>query len=243
MSMFLFVLLLLQQPADEARILTEQGLAHYNVGEYDKAIDEFKRAYLLSKTPALLFNIAQAQRLKGDCREALQSYKAYLRADPSANRAKIEARIAEREKCAKKNPAPTPTPTPPTPPPPAPTPTPPAPTATPAPAPVERQPPSKVPPLLVGAGGLVAAGVGTMLLISVNSDVEALKQSCSPNCDPKRWSDLPTKADVGYVLIGVGGAAVAGGVVWWYLRGRGEEDSSRAWIAPTPTGFVVGGKF
>src|SRR5215471_6877228 len=107
MSTFLLIVALLQQP-DEAKQLTEQGLAHYNVGEYDKAVDEFKRAYLLSKTPALLFNIAQAQRLKGDCKEALQSYKAYLRADPSANRAKIEARIAEMEKCVKEKPAETP---------------------------------------------------------------------------------------------------------------------------------------
>jgi tetratricopeptide (TPR) repeat protein len=253
MHAFLLIAALLQTPEPDAKQLTEQGLAHYNVGEYDKAIDEFKRAYLLSKTPVLLFNIAQAQRLKGDCKEALQSYKAYLRADPSAQRAKIDARIAEMEKCVKEKPEVAP------PPPQTQTQTPPqtqtqtqtqtltltpTPTPTPTPAPVERTPPSKVPPLLLGAGGLVVAGVGTALLISVSGDVNDLQNSCSPHCDPKTWDGLPGRADIAYVLIGVGGAAVVGSVVWYYLRGRSEESSySRTWIAPSPNGFVVGGAF
>jgi tetratricopeptide (TPR) repeat protein len=243
MHAFLLIAALLQQAEGDAKQLTEQGLAHYNVGEYDKAIDEFKRAYLISKTPALLFNIAQAQRLKGDCKEALQSYKAYLRADPSANRQKIDARIAEMEKCVKEKPEPTPTPTPepkPEPPPTQPVQVTPV---QPTPPPAERQRPSKVPPLLLGAGGLVVAGVGTALLISVNGDVGDLQNSCSPHCDPKTWSDLPTRADIGYVLVGVGAAAVAGSVVWWYLRDREETSYSRTWISPTPNGFVLGGAF
>ena len=247
MHAFLLIAALLQAPEGDAKQLTEQGLAHYNVGEYDKAIDEFKRAYLISKTPALLFNIAQAQRLKGDCKEALQSYKAYLRADPSANRQKIEARIAEMEKCVKEKPeAPPPqTQTPP----PTTTPTEPptqpvqvTPVQPPTP-PAERQRPSKTPPLLLGAGGLVVAGVGAALLISVNGDVGDLQNSCSPHCDPKTWSDLPTRADIGYVLVGVGAAGVAGSIVWWYLRDREDTSYSRTWISPTPNGFVLGGAF
>jgi tetratricopeptide (TPR) repeat protein len=246
-ALLLIVTALAQPRAEEAQQLTEQGLAHYNVGEYDKAIDEFKRAYLISKRPALLFNIAQAQRLKGDCKEALQTYKAYLRADPAANRSKIESRIAEMEKCVKEKPevAPPPTPeSPPTPPStPAPTPAPSAPVTR---APALREPPSKVPPLLLGAGGLACAGVGVALLISVGGDVSDLQNSCSPRCDPKAWSDLPTRADLGYVLIGVGGAAVVGSVFWAYLRGHSEESAdsgAHTWIAPTPTGFVLGGAF
>ena len=247
MMTFLLLAALAQPPADDPKQLTEQGLAHYNVGEYDKAIDEFKRAYLISKTPALLFDIAQAQRLKGDCKEALQTYKAYLRADPSANRQKIEARIAEMEKCVKEKPEVAPAPAP-QPPPPEPTPTP-APQrvpvvsvqpATPLPEP---HTPSKLPPLLLGAGGIVIAGVGAVLLISVDGDVGDLQNSCSPHCDPKSWQDLPTRADIGYVLVGAGAAAVAGSVVWWYLRDREASSYSRTFIAPTPNGLVLGGAF
>ena len=244
MHAFLLIAALLQQGEGDAKQLTEQGLAHYNVGEYDKAIDEFKRAYLIAKTPVLLFDIAQAQRLKGDCKEALQTYKAYLRADPSANRQKIEAHIAEMEKCVKEKPEPAPAPTP-EPPPPAPAPTPVQVTPVPTPPPpVERQPPSKVPPLLLGAGGLVIAGVGSALLISVGGDVSDLQNSCSPHCDPKTWDGLPTRADIGYVLVGVGAAAVAGSVIWWYVRDRQDASTySRTWISPTPNGFVLGGAF
>ena len=245
MHAFLLIAALLSQAEGDAKQLTEQGLAHYNVGEYDKAIDEFKRAYLISKTPSLLFNIAQAQRLKGDCKEALQSYTAYLRADPSANRAKIEARIAEMEKCVKEKPEPKPEPPPEVKPEPKPEPQPVQVTpVVPPPQPAERQRPSKVPPLLLGAGGLAVAGVGAVLLISVSGDVSDLQNKCSPHCDPNTWSDLPTRADIGYVLVGVGSAAVVGSVVWWYIRDREDVSTySRTWIAPTPTGVVLGGVF
>src|SRR5688500_8949930 len=77
----------------------ERGITLYNLSKWDEAIAEFKKAYDLSKAPGLVFNIAQAQRLKGDHRAALDSYKSYLRLDPGAyNHAETEARIAELER-------------------------------------------------------------------------------------------------------------------------------------------------
>src|SRR5688572_10508150 len=94
-------------PADaeedrKAKELDEQGNTHYDLAEYDQAIDLSKQAYALSRRPTLLYNIAQAYRLKGDCEQALQVYKAYLRVDPSSQiRAKVESRIVEMDACAK----------------------------------------------------------------------------------------------------------------------------------------------
>jgi tetratricopeptide (TPR) repeat protein len=83
----------------EARALYDQGITHYNLGEFDLAIDKFKQAYALTNAPGLLFNIAQAYRLKGDYEQALYFYKTYIRLQPeAANRADVEARIAEMEK-------------------------------------------------------------------------------------------------------------------------------------------------
>lgn len=83
----------------EAKKHYEAGLTHYNLGEWDAAITEFRTAYGLSQAPGLLFNIAQSFRLKKDFEQASYFYKTYLRLKPDApNRADVEQRIAEMEK-------------------------------------------------------------------------------------------------------------------------------------------------
>jgi tetratricopeptide (TPR) repeat protein len=78
-----------------AKRLFEQGQAHYDLGEYDEAIAAFREAYEISSAPALLFNIAQAHRLKGDCPRALQVYRHFVRLDPdSPRRSAAEGQIA-----------------------------------------------------------------------------------------------------------------------------------------------------
>lgn len=80
----------------EARAYYEQATRLYNVGELDRAIAAFKRAYELSPAAGLLFNIAQAYRAKYDVQQALYFYDAFLREDPDApERSFVEARIAE----------------------------------------------------------------------------------------------------------------------------------------------------
>jgi tetratricopeptide (TPR) repeat protein len=83
----------------EARDHYTQGMRHFDLGEIDEAVTEFKLAYQISAAPGLLFNIAQAYRTKKDYEQALQFYKNYLRLQPRAhNRADVEARVAEMEK-------------------------------------------------------------------------------------------------------------------------------------------------
>ena len=67
-----------------AKRLFEVGQAHYNLGEYDEAIAAFREAYEISSAPALLYNIAQSHRLKGDCLRALQVYRHFVRLDPNS---------------------------------------------------------------------------------------------------------------------------------------------------------------
>lgn len=63
----------------QAETLFEQAQTHYNLGEYEAAISLFRRSYELSQEPLLIFNIAQALRLKGDCLRARDSYRNFLR--------------------------------------------------------------------------------------------------------------------------------------------------------------------
>jgi len=83
----------------DAKRLYEEGLQHYNLAEYDSAIEKFKAAYAISSAPGLLFNIAQSYRLKKDWEQASNFYLTYLRLKPDApNRQDVEQRIAEMQK-------------------------------------------------------------------------------------------------------------------------------------------------
>jgi tetratricopeptide (TPR) repeat protein len=80
-----------QQKAEAVK-LVEQGMLHYDFGEYAQAIALFRKAYELTREPALLFNVAQAHRLAGDCHEALEAYRHFLRlSQDQALRAKAHA--------------------------------------------------------------------------------------------------------------------------------------------------------
>jgi tetratricopeptide (TPR) repeat protein len=76
----------LRAPEQEAKRAYQEGQTHYNLGEYSEAVTAFRRAYELSSAPALLFDIAQAYRLSGDCAKALEVYRHFVRLDPGSSR-------------------------------------------------------------------------------------------------------------------------------------------------------------
>lgn len=63
---------------EEARQAFIQGQERYKSGRYDEAIEFFLTAQRLAPAPLLVFNIAQAFRLKGACTEASQNYQLFL---------------------------------------------------------------------------------------------------------------------------------------------------------------------
>lgn len=75
-----------------------EGKRHYDLGEYQEALEAFKKAYLNYEEPVFLFNIAQCYRQLDDKPAAIRSYKAFLRNWPKApNRDMVERLIAELE--------------------------------------------------------------------------------------------------------------------------------------------------
>lgn len=78
----------------EARALSEAATIAFEEGRFESARDHFARAYALSRRPELLFNQGScAERLRLD-REAVDFYRRYLDAIPTAhNRAYVENRI------------------------------------------------------------------------------------------------------------------------------------------------------
>jgi tetratricopeptide (TPR) repeat protein len=84
----------------KVQALDAEGAQHFNLAEYDEAVESYKEAYRLDPEPLFLYDIAQAYRQKPDCTKARTFYKSYLRNAPDAsNRDKVEKRIAEMEEC------------------------------------------------------------------------------------------------------------------------------------------------
>lgn len=84
----------------KARTLAEQGRTAHDAGKYDEAIVSFKEAYVIAPSPGLLFNIAQAYRLQGDCDGAAMMYRRYLETDPGPEGRTIAGgHLATVERC------------------------------------------------------------------------------------------------------------------------------------------------
>ncbi len=176
------------QDVNAARALFISGSKHFDLGEYDQALADFKEAYRIKEDPVLLYNIAQCQRLLKHDEEALRAYKTFLhRAPDSPVRAEVEQRIAALEEAidARKRATsmppdrvleqqkPPPTVTPPeatvTPPP-----TQPAPTVATTPAVTETAPPPRTPVykrwwLWTAVGAVAAVGVGVGLGVGLSA--------------------------------------------------------------------------
>jgi hypothetical protein len=85
---------------NKARELAIKGRKHHNAGDYAAAVSAFKEAYVLAPSPVLLFNIAQAYRLDGNCDEAAWMYRRFLDTDPRGPQRQLaETHLAVVEKC------------------------------------------------------------------------------------------------------------------------------------------------
>jgi tetratricopeptide (TPR) repeat protein len=242
------------QPAGgNVSALEASGNKHFELAEYDAAIADFKEAYRIGDAPGYLYNIAQAYRLKGDCRNAAIFYKNYLRRQPDAsNAAKVRERITEMEACAAKQP-PEPVVTPPT--------TTTTDTTTPtttttstantaqpeASDPAVEEP--EQPPVANNRGwmkivgfsaigaGAVSFGLGVKFMLDGKSANDDLKTKCMVSCtsaDALAIQDDGKKANTRAVIAGVaGGALVVTGVVLVVL---GHGSGGQPEVAITPTG-------
>jgi hypothetical protein len=89
-------------PTDEARATArehyDKAVSHFNASEYVPAAEEFLAVHKAIPQPALLYNAAQAYRLGGDGKKALEYYRAFDKEAPTAKQhADVERRIKELE--------------------------------------------------------------------------------------------------------------------------------------------------
>jgi tetratricopeptide (TPR) repeat protein len=90
------------QPLELARVRYRRGVEAYQEGRFRDAIDLFLDADQLAPSAALSFNIGSAYEEIGETPSALRWYRDYLRRDPAAaDRAQVEAKVAELEEVLK----------------------------------------------------------------------------------------------------------------------------------------------
>ena len=216
-----------------------EGTRAYASGEFESALANFRRAYELTGSPDLLYNIATvSDRMRRD-EEALEAYEGYLEARPKSpdrehvagridvlraaiearNRAaldaEIEARSAAIEAAARVK--------------------------------AERPLTQHVGP---GPGPWVTIGVGSAAIVSgaVLVGLGQRDQKAVQNADPGTSYTMvqemaergPKRTKAGVILMGLGGAGVIGGIIW-QLTGGHEEAMPEVSIGPT--GISVKGRF
>ncbi len=234
----------------------------YERGDYDRAIQYWRDAYGFDCTAhGVLINIANAYEKKGETQAAIATLETYLARVP-ADRG-LEERIATMRKSFKPA-APTPAPTP------APTASagpPPAGTAQPAATTSPDAPPSSggkrsIVPWVVVGGGVAAASAGAILLPIGSGAVSSAEADCpdrqhlagTPQNGPANCpTDVAAKGNtgrtevtVGAIALGVGGAAIVGGLVWQLAFNKPKPASAftvQPVVGPREAGVGVVGTF
>jgi tetratricopeptide (TPR) repeat protein len=85
---------------ERARQLAALGRARHEAGDYNSAVRAFEEAYVLAPSPELLFDLAQAFRLAGNCDAAAMTYRRYLATAPDPQwRDFVERRLASLARC------------------------------------------------------------------------------------------------------------------------------------------------
>jgi tetratricopeptide (TPR) repeat protein len=230
-----------------AKAYVDAGLAAEEQGDYEAAIQLYRKAHDLIPHPVVLFNLAQAHRLAGQRAEALDLYRRYLAAKPRGDlamqakrwvdeleaaiareTADAETKLAEQRGQEASRAAAEEARTPPSEP--APPPAPLHPDSTPAPAEREGAVRSSGSP---GRGwriaGISAAGIGTVTIATgavFGLRAKGISDDLSTpdtRYDPEREADGEAAERTMFVLYGVGGALVIGGVLAYLLNRPGDE--------------------
>jgi hypothetical protein len=244
------------QDSDRAKVkrLYLSATKHYNLSEFQDALNDYKEAYRIKSDPVFLYDIAQCHRQLDDPAAAAREYRAYLREAPEAkNRQAVEKLIEEMDKAVieKQKSAPPLGTEPPSEKPENP------PQENP---PQEKQPEVQQPPVaplpppkrgpdIIGitltAFGAAVLVTGIALAVVGGLD-DSQAHDASQMIDLQKRQDLEAQSGTlgvaGYVAIGVGAALIVGGVVKLAL-GRRRAAEAHAWLSPRPGGLVLGGSF
>jgi tetratricopeptide (TPR) repeat protein len=225
-----------------ARAHLERGLRHYNVQQYAEAIAEFKSGYLADPVPELLYALAQAERLRGNCKDAILAYESFLRTQPDERRATPARKNLERCRAAVRAQPVTSGPTPASQPVRSSADAAQLPPAAPAPPPA----PSRRTDILAGAlcvGGAVALMAGGLIWAGGRSDIEAANAARDYGTFDSRASGAEVRQTVGVAVTILGGGLLALGVVRYLVLRAVRRVEVGGAAGPRGGLMLVGGRF
>src|SRR5262245_56881213 len=178
----------------------------YDAHRYAEAVREFEAAKKLKPLPELDFNIGGAYDRLEDWPRAIEAYQRYLiRARNDRDITEVQARLAVLQ--ARIN-QPL--------------------TATPAELDEARRARLRIAAYIDGSLALAVAGAGAGLLGSVSASYNSLRQICSARpCGPSDWRDPEMRANAGYALFAVAGAAAIVDIVL-FVRAYQRRSPGRA---------------
>ncbi|MES1179093.1 MAG: hypothetical protein ABUL62_32565 [Myxococcales bacterium] len=222
----------------------------YALQDWPTAIREFEAAFQAEQKPDFLWGIAQAQRLSGDCKAAINTYKSYRRSEINAEQsAAADSRIQHceqdlQQQQAAQAPAPPVTPAPGVAPPPPPSAA--NPSATQSTLPAEHADAHR--PFYGDAlgdtlmlTGLAAAGVGTYFLLAGNSAMNKAKDAAYADYDSET-RHASREQLIGVTALAGGGVFVACGVARYLTFGDSSSGRSAA-LSVSPLGLDLRGRF
>jgi len=233
----------------------QAGNASFNEADYARAIDYWEDAYRRDCTAnPLLLNLARAYELAGRKRQAVVSLETFLAREPnSGEKDQINRRVEVlKKKIAEEDAAAAAAPVPST----ANTTAPAGPvTGSTAPEPVEKARRSPWPWVVMGVGGaaVVIGGIGAL---DANKRLNAVEGKC-PNhqCVKSDTESIAegnsarTALNRSVIVMSVGGAAVVGGAIWWFLDKKSVDRPNKTaarvspFVAPQLAGLSVSGAF
>lgn len=231
----------------EARALYEAGVAAFEDGRYQDALERWESAYSRDPRPQLLFNLGTAAERLARFEDARAYYRLYLEQAPDAPNitevrsrlARLDAQIASTERRNTPEIADEPVRA--------------LPVAEETPAEVdastESSAASPVGPVVTMSlgGGLLIAGA-VMAAVAQSRHSFLTEQCPMGRCPPELRDDadeLDRAALAADVLVMSGAAAALGGVLWFLLQGDDDEASTEASVQPIlgPSEVGLRGRF
>lgn len=217
----------------ELRSLLAEGQEAYQQQRYRRAEEAFSAVFAQTGNPELLYNLALCHRGMGEPGEAARYLRRFLVARPQhPDRAAMERTLAELEASAQAlaqappaAPANAPSP------PPLERSTPldgPARVVAPAPGPAASAPSPWLRWTLLGTG-VVAAGVGTGMILSARGRVDGAGAAANERAYLDELDAASSLRSAGAVVLGVGVAALGVGLAHWlFVRPAGAASARRA---------------
>ncbi len=223
---------------DPARALSDRGRAYHDLGLYDQAIVSYMAAYAIAPAPGVLFNLAQAYRLAGDCANAAIMYRNYLQLDTEQNRPIARTHLATVERCVSERAMRLPA-----------TRTHSIEGASVQPAVARLEPRSGLAlertGTAVAIGGGALLGVGVYFAFRASSASAEIERRYAGGATFREVEDIDARGRRSSTLargfvVGGGLAAITGGVLYLVGRSRSKQAERRITVTPHPGGGQVG---